>query len=59
MSIHFQDIIKSLNGKVVSKPEYLSESDGRINLIVTEGRATQDFDIYESKEKKLYSLVLF
>nr|XP_023011827.1 uncharacterized protein LOC111502085 isoform X1 [Leptinotarsa decemlineata] len=43
-----EEVIKMLGGKVVSTLEKLSEKDGKIGLIITEGRSTQDFEVYET-----------
>lgn len=32
--------------------ESLLENDGKTKLIITEGRSTQDFEVYESKYKQ-------
>lgn len=38
-----------LGGQVVSKPDELFHKDNNICLIITEARATQDFEIYEGE----------
>uniref|UniRef100_A0A6P7F707 Breast cancer type 1 susceptibility protein homolog n=1 Tax=Diabrotica virgifera virgifera TaxID=50390 RepID=A0A6P7F707_DIAVI len=42
-----EDVITKLGGITVKNLENLKENDGRIGLIITEGRSTQDFEIYE------------
>ncbi|CAG9837328.1 unnamed protein product [Diabrotica balteata] len=42
-----EDVITKLGGITVKNLENLQENDGRIGLIITEGRSTQDFEIYE------------
>ncbi|KAG5880659.1 hypothetical protein JTB14_022821 [Gonioctena quinquepunctata] len=43
-----EDVIKILGGKPIPTLEHLRENDGHIGLIITEGRSTQDFEIYET-----------
>ncbi|XP_072390412.1 uncharacterized protein [Diabrotica undecimpunctata] len=42
-----EDVITKLGGITVKNLENLKENDERIGLIITEGRSTQDFEIYE------------
>lgn len=45
----FQNVVKMLGGKVVYSPDELLCKNGDVCLIITEARATQDFEIYEGK----------
>lgn len=38
-----------LGGKVASRPDDLLQRNGDICIIITEARATQDFEIYEGE----------
>lgn len=51
----FQDCIRVLGGEVVSKVENLPFEQGKIKLIITEARVTQEFELYEGE----YLLKLF
>ncbi|XP_056633690.1 RING finger protein PFF0165c-like isoform X1 [Diorhabda sublineata] len=42
-----EELINRLGGVVVKNLENLKKNVGGINLIITEGRSTQDFEIYE------------
>lgn len=42
-----EELISRLGGIMVNDRENLKEKDGKISLIITEGRSTQDFEIYE------------
>ncbi|CAG9823560.1 unnamed protein product [Phaedon cochleariae] len=43
-----EEVIKMQGGKLVSSLDKLTERDGRISLIITEAKATQDFQVYEN-----------
>lgn len=51
----FQDCIRVLGGEVVSKVDNLPFAEGKVKLIITEARVTQEFELYEGE----YLLKLF
>lgn len=51
----FQDCIRVLGGEVVSKLDNLPFEEGKIKLIITEARVTQEFELYEGE----YTLKFF
>ncbi|XP_063914248.1 uncharacterized protein LOC135130759 [Zophobas morio] len=43
-----ESVVRLLGGKVVPSPEHLLDKHGFVCVIVTEARATQDFELYET-----------
>jgi hypothetical protein len=44
-----ENVVRLLGGKVVRLPENLLDKEGYVCIIVTEAKASQDFEMYESE----------